>query len=73
MVFVVHHGDETHNCLYGDECSKDKMSKLQRLACLGITGAMKPAPIPAAEVLLGAPSSSCEMMAEAQAVIYNQL
>jgi hypothetical protein len=47
-----------------------KLSKLQRLACLGITGAMKTAPTAAIEVLLGLPPLHLAMEAEAQAGIY---
>jgi hypothetical protein len=32
-----------------------KLSKLQRMACLGITGAMNPVPVAVAEVLMGVP------------------
>jgi hypothetical protein len=38
--------------------SQAELSKLQRLACLGITGAMRSAPIAAMEVLLGLPPTA---------------
>jgi hypothetical protein len=46
-----------------------KLSKLQRLACLGITGAMRAAPTTAIEVLPG-PPLHLKMEAETQAGIY---
>jgi hypothetical protein len=47
--------------------SRAKLSKPQRLACLGITGAMKRAPTAAVEVLLGLPPLHLKMEAKAQA------
>jgi len=50
--------------------SRAKLSKLQRLACLGITGAIRMAPTAAIEVLLGLPPLHLKMEAEAQVGIY---
>jgi hypothetical protein len=36
-----------------------EFSKLQRMACLGITGAMRTAPTAAMELLLGLPHYTC--------------
>jgi hypothetical protein len=45
---------------YGQiQTSKVKLSKLQRMACLRITGAMKTAPTAAIEVLIGLPHCTC--------------
>jgi hypothetical protein len=41
--------------------SQAKLSKLQRLACLGVTGAMRTAPTAATEVLLGLPPLHLKM------------
>jgi hypothetical protein len=46
--------------------SQAKLSKLQRLACLGITGTMRTAPTAAIEVLLGLPPLHFKTEAEAQ-------
>jgi hypothetical protein len=50
--------------------SQAKLSKLQRLACLGITGAMRTAPTAAIEVLLGLRPLHLKIEAEARAGIY---
>jgi hypothetical protein len=47
-----------------------KLSKLQRLACLGGTGAMRTAPTAAIEVLLGLPPLHLKMEAETRVRIY---
>jgi hypothetical protein len=47
-----------------------ELSKLQRMACLGITGAMSTAPTAAIEVLLGLPPLHLQLEAEARAGIY---
>jgi hypothetical protein len=49
--------------------SRAELSKLQRMACLGITGAMT-APIAAIEVLLGLPPLHLQLEAEARVGIY---
>jgi hypothetical protein len=41
--------------IYCMETSQAELSKLQRMACLGITGAMRMAPTAAMEILLGLP------------------
>jgi hypothetical protein len=51
--------------------SKVKLSKSIRMACLGITAAMKRAPIAAVEVLIGLPPLHFQLEAEARAGIYN--
>jgi hypothetical protein len=43
-----------------------ELSKLQRMACLGITGAMRTAPTAVMEVLLGLPPLHLQMEAEAR-------
>jgi hypothetical protein len=50
--------------------SQAKLSKLQRLACLGVTGAMRTAPTAAIEVFLGLPPLHLKIAAEARAGIY---
>jgi hypothetical protein len=50
--------------------SHAKLSKLQRLACLGITGAIRAAPTAATEVLLGLPPFHLKIEAEALVAIY---
>jgi hypothetical protein len=40
--------------------NKTELSKIQKLACLAITGAIKMIPTAAMEVLLGLPCSSCD-------------
>jgi hypothetical protein len=45
--------------------SQAKLSKLKRLACLGITGAMRTTPTAATEVLLGLPPLHLKIEAEA--------
>jgi hypothetical protein len=50
--------------------SRTKLSKIQRLACLTITGAMKTTPTAAMQVLLGLPPVHVMLVAEAQAGIY---
>jgi hypothetical protein len=50
--------------------SKIRLSKLQRLACLAITGAMKTTPTAATEVLLGLPPLHVMIAAQALAGIY---
>jgi hypothetical protein len=63
-VLVVHHGDNNHNHLYYhsvvakgiNKTSRAKMSKLQRLASLGITGAIRTTPTAAVGCSPGAPS-----------------
>jgi hypothetical protein len=50
--------------------SRIELSKIQRLACLAITGAMKTTPTAAMEVLLGLPPLRVKIEAEAQAGIY---
>jgi hypothetical protein len=47
-----------------------ELSKMQRLVCLAITGAMKTTPTAAMEVLLGLPFLHVMIEAEAQAGIY---
>jgi hypothetical protein len=47
--------------------SKAELSKLQRLACLGITGAMRTSPTAALEILLGLPPLHLQMEAEFKA------
>jgi hypothetical protein len=42
--------------------SRDELSKLQRMACLGITGAMRAVPTATTEVLLGLPHCNCSWM-----------
>jgi hypothetical protein len=49
--------------------SRAELSKLQRMACLGITGAMT-APTAAIEVLLGLPPLHLQLEADARAGIY---
>jgi hypothetical protein len=44
----------------------EELSKLQRVACLGITGAMRTAPTAAVEVLLGLPPLHLRVEAEAK-------
>jgi hypothetical protein len=46
--------------------SQVKLSKLQRLACLGITGAMRTGPTAAIEVLLWLPTLNLKIDAEAR-------
>jgi hypothetical protein len=60
-------GDKNH-IYHGGEISQAKLSKLQRLACLGITGTMITA-IAAIEVLLGLPPLHLKIEAEACAGI----
>jgi hypothetical protein len=50
--------------------SQARLSKLQRLACLGVTGAMRTAPTAAIEVFLGLPPLHLKIEAEALAGIY---
>jgi hypothetical protein len=50
--------------------SRTELSKIQRLACLVFTGAMKTTPIAAMEVLLGLHPLHVMIEAEAQAGIY---
>jgi hypothetical protein len=50
--------------------SKAELSKLQRMACLGITGAIRTVPTTAIEVLLGLPPLHLQLEAEARAGIY---
>jgi hypothetical protein len=50
--------------------SQGKLSNLQRLACLGITGAMKIVPTAAIEVLLGLPPLHLKIEAKARVGIY---
>jgi hypothetical protein len=50
--------------------SRAKLSKLQRLVCLGITGAIRMAPTAPVEVLLGPPHLHLKTKAEAQAGVY---
>jgi hypothetical protein len=50
--------------------SKVELSKLQRMACLRITGAMKTAPTAAVEVLIGLPLLHLQLEAKARAGIY---
>jgi hypothetical protein len=50
--------------------SQAKLSKLQRLACLGVTGTTRAAPTAEIEVLLGLPHLHLKIAAEAQAGIY---
>jgi hypothetical protein len=45
--------------------SRAELSKLQRVACLGITGAIKTAPTAAMEVLFGLPPLNLQVEAEA--------
>jgi hypothetical protein len=46
--------------------SQAEFSNLQRMACLGITGAMRSAPTAAMEVLLGLPPLHLQLEAEAK-------
>jgi hypothetical protein len=50
--------------------SRAELSKLQRMACLGITGAIRTAPTAAIEILLGLPPLHLQLEAEARAGIY---
>jgi hypothetical protein len=50
--------------------SRAELSKLQRVACLAITGAIRTAPTAAIEVLLGLPPLHLQLEAEARAGIY---
>jgi hypothetical protein len=50
--------------------SRDELRKLQKMAWLGITGAMRTAPTAAIEVLLGLPHLHLQLEAEARAGIY---
>jgi hypothetical protein len=50
--------------------SEVEFGKLQRMACLGITGAMKTAPTAVIEVLIGLPPLHLQLEAEARASIY---
>jgi hypothetical protein len=50
--------------------SQAELSKLQILACLGITGTMRTSPTAALEILLGLPSLQLQLEAEARAGIY---
>jgi hypothetical protein len=50
--------------------SRRELNKLQRLACLAITGVMKTTPTAAMEVLLGLPPLHVIIASEAQAGIY---
>jgi hypothetical protein len=50
--------------------SRAELSNLQRMACLGITGAMRTAPPAATEVLFGLPPLHLQLEAEARAGIY---
>jgi hypothetical protein len=50
--------------------SRARLSKVQRLACLGIKGAIRTAPTAVIEVLLGLPPLHLKMEAETQAGIY---
>jgi hypothetical protein len=52
------------------DVSRTELSKIQRLACLAITGGMKATPTAAMEVLLGLPPLHVMIEAEAQARIY---
>jgi hypothetical protein len=49
---------------------KVRLTKLQRISCLGITGAKKTAPTAVTEVLLVLPSLHLQLEAEARAGIY---
>jgi hypothetical protein len=46
--------------------SQAQLSKLQKMACLGITGEMRTAPTAAMEVLLGLPQLHLQVKAEAK-------
>jgi hypothetical protein len=50
--------------------SKAELRKLQRLACLDITGAIRTSPTAALEILLGLPPLHLQLEAEAMAGIY---
>lgn len=50
--------------------SKAELSKLQRLACLGIIGAIRTPPTAATEVLLRFPPLQLQLVAEVKAGIY---
>jgi hypothetical protein len=50
--------------------SRAELSKLQRMACLGITGAIRTAPTAAIEVLLGLSPLHLQLEVEARAGIY---
>jgi hypothetical protein len=50
--------------------SKKELSKIQKLACLAITGAMKMTPRAAMEVLLGLPALHVMIETEAQTGLY---
>jgi hypothetical protein len=50
--------------------SRAELGKLQRMACLGITGAMRTAPTAAIEALLGLSPMHLQLEAEARAGIY---
>jgi hypothetical protein len=51
--------------------SHAELSKLQRMACLGITGAMRSAPTAAMEVLLGFPPLHLQVEVEAKVLLSN--
>lgn len=52
------------------ETSKTELNKLQRMACLGITGAMRTTPTEAIEVLLGLPPLNQQFKVEDKEGIY---
>jgi hypothetical protein len=53
--------------------SRAELRKLQKMACLGITGAIRTAPAAAIEVLLEPPPLHLQMEAEARVGIYRLL
>jgi hypothetical protein len=53
------------------KASRAELSKLQRLACLGITGAMKMAPTKTTGHSLGLPPFHLKIEADTQVVIYH--
>jgi hypothetical protein len=62
ILFIVHQ-NQCRNFLL--KTSQAELSKLQRVACLGITGAIKTTPTAAMEVLLGLPPLHLQVEAEA--------
>jgi hypothetical protein len=69
-ILDIHRGGKTHSYLCWPtvklKTSHAELSKLQRMACLGITGAMRTAPTAAMEVLLGLPPVHLQVEAKAK-------
>jgi len=74
----LHHGNQTHFDLWLRGLvarvryivSRMELNKLQRLACLAITGTMRTTQTAAMEVLLGLPPLHVIIEVEAKAAIY---